>query len=219
MNDGPPPFTTPYIPDPAHVVQDLASLLAHYGEISAPAIAKQVDHLHPHYQSFIRAAPFVVLASVGPGSPELTPRGDPAGFVEIEDQHTLLLPDRRGNNRIDNLRNIVADPRVSLLFLIPGIGETLRVNGTAQISTDPALLARFELNGKQPATVLVVRVATVFFQCAKALVRSKLWDPDSRIPRSALPSNGTILAAITKKPDTAEDYDRAAPARLLATLY
>ncbi len=148
-----------------------------YGEVSAPALAKQVDYLHPHYQAFIRAAPFAVLATVGAASPEVTPRGDHKGFVEIADANTLLLPDRRGNNRIDNLRNIIADPRVSLLFLIPGIGETLRVNGTARISIDPALVTRFAINGKPPASVLVIDVATVFFQCAKALVRSKLWDP------------------------------------------
>lgn len=204
-------------PPSPFVIRDLAALQALYGEVSTAALQKEVDYLHPHYQAFIRAAPFAVLASVG-HSTELTPRGDAPGFVTIEDEKTLLLPDRRGNNRIDNLRNIVADPRVSLLFLIPGVGETLRVNGTAEISTDPELLARFIVSGKAPVTVLVIRVATVFFQCAKALVRSKLWDPATRIPRSALPSNGTILAALTGK-DVARAYDEAAPKRLLETLY
>ncbi len=204
---------------PDYLIRDEASLRALYGEVSAPALRKEIDYLHPHYAAFVRAAPFAVLATVGAVSTDLTPRGDAPGFVEIADEKTLLLPDRRGNNRIDNLRNILVDPRVSLLFLIPGIGETLRVNGTAEISVDPELLARFAIDGKPPATVLVVRVKTVFFQCAKALVRSKLWDPDRRIPRSALPSNGTILAALTEQEVGGEAYDEAAPARLLATLY
>jgi PPOX class probable FMN-dependent enzyme len=213
------PIGPDYIIPEDYIIRDLASLRIRYGEVSAPALAKEVDYLHPHYQAFIRAAPFVVLATVGPGSPEVTPRGDAAGFVAIDDEKTLLLPDRRGNNRIDNLRNIVGDPRVSLLFLVPGVGETLRVNGTAEISVDPALLARFEVNGKLPATVLVIRVKTVFFQCAKALVRSKLWDPETRIARSALPSNGTILAALTQAKIGGAAYDAAAPERLRATLY
>ena len=200
------------------IIRDEAALLALYGEVSQPALKKQVDYLHPLYQDFIRASPFAVLASVG-ASTELTPRGDAPGFVAIEDEKTLLLPDRRGNNRIDNLRNIVADPRVSLLFLIPGIGETLRVNGTAEISIEPALLDRFAINGKPPASVLVIRVNAVFFQCAKALVRSGLWDPETQIARSSLPSNGTILAALTGAKVGGAAYDAAAPARLLATLY
>ena len=180
-----------------HIIRDVAGLRALYGMPAGAAVTKEVDHLHPHYQALIRASPFCVLATVG-DTVEITPRGDAPGFVEIADAHTLLLPDRRGNNRIDNLRNIVMDPRVTLLFLIPGVGETLRVIGRAAISVDPALLARFVVNNQLPRSVLVVTVESCFFQCAKALMRSKLWDPAAQIERSALPSNGRILEDITK---------------------
>ncbi|MBN8890337.1 MAG: flavin-nucleotide-binding protein [Rhodospirillales bacterium 70-18] len=202
-----------------HIIRDEAALRALYGMPSGAAVAKQVDHLHPHYQSMIRAAPFAVLATIGPNGVDATPRGDAPGFVEIADDRTLLLPDRRGNNRIDSLRNIVTDPRVALLFLIPGIGETLRVNGTAEISIDPALLTRFVVDGKPPRSVLVVRVITAFFQCTKALVRSRLWDPAAQIPRTALPSTGTIVADIARGQFDAAAYDAAAPQRLKETLY
>jgi PPOX class probable FMN-dependent enzyme len=201
-----------------HIIRDLAALRAIYGEPAGAALSKQVDHLHPHYQALIRAAPFCVLASVG-ATVEITPRGDAPGFVAIEDEHTLLLPDRRGNNRIDNLRNIVMDPRVSLLFLIPGVSETLRVVGTAQISVDPALLARFVVNNQLPRSVLVVRVQYCFFQCAKALMRSRLWDPAAQVARESLPSNGTILADITQGAIAAAEYDRIGPQRLRDTMY
>jgi len=179
---------------------------------------KEVPTLHPHYQAMIRAAPFVALATVG-AAVDVTPRGDAPGFVEIEDERTLMLPDRRGNNRIDSLRNIITDPRVALLFLIPGIGETLRVNGRGEISVDPTLLERFAIDGKAPRSVLVVHVTTVFFQCSRAVVRADLWNPDTRIPRSALPSTGTILKALSDARVGGEEYDRALPERVKATLY
>lgn len=202
-----------------HIVRDEAALQAIYGRPSGAAVTKQVNYLHPHYQTMIRASPFVMLASVGPEGADATPRGDVAGFVEIEDEHTLLLPDRRGNNRIDTMRNILADPRVALLFLIPGIGETLRVNGNAEISIDPALLERFITHGKLPRSVLVVNVVTVFFQCSKSIMRSRLWDPALQIPRSALPSTGTIVADIARDGSDAAAYDATAPQRLTDTLW
>jgi PPOX class probable FMN-dependent enzyme len=201
-----------------HIIRDVAGLRALYGEPSGAAVTKQVDYLHPGYQALIKASPFCVLATVGE-TVEITPRGDAPGFVEIEDAHTLLLPDRRGNNRIDNLRNIVLDPRVTLLFLIPGVGETLRVVGTAQISVDPALLARFVVNNQLPKSVLVVKVQYCFFQCAKALMRSKLWDPATQVERSSLPSNGTIMADITRGALDAAEMDRIGPQRLRETMY
>lgn len=204
--------------NPDHIIRDIASLRALYGEPAGAAVTKQVDHLHPHYQALIKASPFCVLATVG-DTVEITPRGDAPGFVEIQDAHTLLLPDRRGNNRIDNLRNIVTDPRVTLLFLIPGVGETLRVVGTAQISVDPALLARFVVNNQLPKSVLVVKVQYCFFQCAKALMRSRLWDPAAQIERTALPSNGKILEDITKGEFDGAAYDKIAPQRLKDTMY
>ena len=177
-----------------------------------------MDHLHPHYQALIRASPFCVLATVGE-TVEITPRGDAPGFVEIQDAHTLLLPDRRGNNRIDNLRNIIADPRVTLLFLIPGVGETIRVIGRAVISVEPSLLARFVVNNQLPRSVLVVTVESCFFQCAKALMRSKLWDGAAQISRESLPSNGRILEDITKGEFDGVAYDKIAPQRLKDTMY
>ena len=204
--------------NPDHIIRDIASLRALFGEPAGAAVTKQVDHLHPHYQALIKASPFCVLATIGE-TVEITPRGDAPGFVEIADAHTLLLPDRRGNNRIDNLRNIVEDPRVTLLFLIPGVGETLRVVGTAQISVDPALLARFVVNNQLPKSVLVVKVQYCFFQCAKALMRSRLWDPAAQIERTALPSNGRILEDITKGEFDGAAYDQIAPQRLKDTMY
>jgi PPOX class probable FMN-dependent enzyme len=205
--------------DPAHLVSDADALQALYGASGEASIKKEVDHVHPHYRAFIEAAPFAVLATAGPGGRAAAPRGDPAGFVVVEDEKTLLLPDRRGNNRIDSLRNVLADPRVALLFLVPGVGETLRVNGSARISVDPALLARFDMDGKLPRSVLVVDVHTVYFQCSRALLRSKLWDPQAQVPRSALPSVGRILSDLTAGTFDGATYDRELPARVAGTLY
>jgi PPOX class probable FMN-dependent enzyme len=181
----------------------VAALEALYGPILPSAQAKVTDHLTPPYRAFIAASPFLILATQGPGGIDVTPRGDPAGFVTVEDPHTLLLPDRRGNNRLDSLRNILADPRVGLLFLIPGIGETLRVAGRAAILADPALCARFAIQGKPPATVLRVTVEKVYYHCQKSIARSGLWNPEARLPRDAVPSVGTMLAAATEGIDPA----------------
>jgi PPOX class probable FMN-dependent enzyme len=205
--------------DPAHLVSDADALQALYGASGEASIKKEVDHVHPHYRAFIEAAPFAVLATAGPGGLDASPRGDPAGVVVVEDEKKLLLPDRRGNNRIDSLRNVLADPRVALLFLVPGVGETLRVNGSARISVDPALLARFDMDGKLPRSVLVVDVHTVYFQCSRALLRSKLWDPQAQVPRSALPSVGRILSDLTAGTFDGATYDRELPARVAGTLY
>jgi uncharacterized protein len=203
-----------------HVIRDEATLEALYGEQNPAALAKEVDYLHPHYRAMIEASPFMVLATVGPEGLDCSPRGDPAGeFVQVVDERTLLIPDRRGNNRIDSLRNIVRDPRVALLFLIPGVGETLRVNGRATISTAPELTARFPMQGKLPQTVLIVKTEAVYFQCPKALVRSGLWNPEKHVDRKSLPSTGTILASITKGLAGGEAYDKAYPERLKATIY
>ena len=205
--------------DPAHLISDADTLQALYGAAGEASIKKEVDHVHPHYRAFIEAAPFAMLATAGPDGLDASPRGDPAGFVVVEDEKTLLLPDRRGNNRIDSLRNILADPRVALLFLVPGVGEILRVNGAARISVDPTLLARFEMDGKLPRSVLVVDVHTVYFQCSRALLRSKLWDPQTQVPRSALPSAGRILSDLTAGTFDGVAYDRELPARVASTLY
>ena len=202
-----------------HIVTSIEALECIYGEPYGPSIAKETDRITRHYRAFIEAAPFFALATAGPDGLDCSPRGDAPGFVRIHDEKTLLVPDRRGNNRIDTLRNIVHDPRVALLFLIPGCSETIRVMGRASISADPALAQRFIMEGKAPRTVLVVAVESVFYQCAKAIVRSKLWDPLRHVYRKSLPSSGAILAELTDGKLGGEAHDRAAPERLKATLY
>lgn len=202
-----------------HCITDVDALEKLYGVPSGAAVQKEIDYLHPHYQRLIAASPFFVLATGGPDGMDASPRGDAPGFVVVGDEKTLLIPDRRGNNRVDSMRNIIASPRVALLFLIPGIGETLRVNGRAEISTDPALLERFAVGGKLPRSVLVVHVDTVFFQCARAIFRSKLWDPAQHIERRSLPSLGTIVADVSKGSFDAEKYDEGLYERLKSGLY
>ena len=206
--------------DPAHDVTSEAQLDQIYGTPVETSLVKEIDHVSEHYRAFIDAAPFAVIATVGPEGLDCSPRGDPVGrFIRVVDPKTLLMPDRRGNNRTDSLRNIVRDPRISLLFLIPGIGETLRVNGRARLTTNPDLRTSFEMQGKPPATVVVIAVDSVYYQCPKALVRSRLWDPDAQIPRSALPSNGTMLQALSKQRVEADSYDAAYPRRMRETIY
>ena len=183
------------------------------------ALTKEIDHVTPTYQALIEAAPFFALATTGPEGMDCSPRGDAPGFVRVADEKTILIPDRRGNNRIDSLRNIVHDPRVALLFLIPGCGETLRINGRAAISTDPKLTQSFIVDGKAPKVVLAVTVERIYYQCPKAIVRSKLWDSTTWIERRTLPTAGKILADITGGKHDAEKHDREYPERLKATLY
>jgi PPOX class probable FMN-dependent enzyme len=200
-------------------VTTLEALAALYGEPYGPAIVKEIDHINPHYRKFIEAAPFFALATCGPEGLDCSPRGDAPGFVRVADAKTLHIPDRRGNNRIDSLRNIISDPRVALLFLIPGVGETIRVIGRASISTDPALTQSFIVNDKTPRTVIVVAVERVFYQCTKAIVRSKLWDPAGHIDRKSLPSAGAILAEISGGKIGGPEHDRGQPQRIKETLY
>ena len=202
-----------------HLITSIEQLEALYGLPAGAAVFKEIDHVSAEYRTFIEAAPFFVLASVGPEGVDCTPRGDEPGFVRVADEKTLLIPDRRGNNRVDSLRNIVRDPRVSLLFLVPGVGETFRVIGRAKISTDPGLCDSFVFAGKTPRSVIVVDVERVYFQCSKAVIRSKLWDASRHVDRASLPSNGTILAAITNGKEGGPEYDKAYPARLRETIY
>ncbi|WP_207477850.1 pyridoxamine 5'-phosphate oxidase family protein [Arenibaculum pallidiluteum] len=201
-----------------HLITDLAALERLYGTPGEASLRKETDRLTPGYRAMVESSPFLVLATNGPEGLDASPRGDQPGFVAVEDERTLLLPDRRGNERIDSLRNIVGDPRVALLFLIPGIGETLRVNGRAAISAAPALLQRFVVDGKAPRTVLVIRVEKVFFQCSRAVVRARLWDPAGHVERAAVPTPGRILAELAAGFD-GEAYDRALPDRVRQTLY
>jgi len=202
-----------------HQVTSIEQLEALYGLPAGAAVLKEIDHISPEYRTFIEASPFFALSTCGPEGLDCSPRGDDPGFVRVLDDKTLMIPDRRGNNRIDSLRNIVRDPRVSLLFLIPGVGETIRVIGRATISADPALLESFVFAGKTPRSVIVVSVESIYFQCSKAIIRSKLWDPARLIDRKSLPSNGTVLAEITKGAEGGEEYDKAYPERLKATIY
>jgi len=194
------------------------ALRAVYGEPHARSVAKEITFLNAPYQEFVRASPFVILASSGPDGIDCSPKGDAAGFVQIIDERTLAIPDRPGNNRIDNLLNIVGDPRVSLLFIVPGVGETLRVNGRAQISVDPELLQRFAVGNKLPRSVLLISVERAYFHCSKAVARSQLWDPAHHLPRGALPSAGDMIAAVSEGFD-AKTYDRELPERVKNSLY
>jgi PPOX class probable FMN-dependent enzyme len=180
---------------------------------------KVTGRITPHYRALIEASPFLVLATVGPEGLDCSPRGDQAGFARIADDRTLIIPDRRGNNRIDSLRNIVRDPRVALLFLIPGSGTTFRVNGRAAISADANLLASLAVDGKAPRTAIIVTVEAAYFQCARAIVRSRLWDPAARGDPDALPSPGAILAALSAGEVGGPTYDAQWPARAAASLW
>ncbi len=201
-------------------IQDVSALEALYQP--APALAstaKELDHLIPEYRRYIEASPFVALATVGPEGLDCSPRGDARGFVRIVDDRTLAMPDRRGNNRIDSLRNILRDPRVALLFLIPGSGTTFRVNGTAFITDDEALRNSFAVDQQAPRTVIVVSIERTYFQCARAIVRSKLWDAASHIDAAEVPTPGQVLARTTSGGIEARAYDDAWPGRAAKTLW
>jgi PPOX class probable FMN-dependent enzyme len=202
-----------------HRITSVEQLEALYGQPKGGALFKEIDFISDHYRAFIEAAPFVVLASVGPEGLDTSPRGDPAGFVRVLDAHTVLIPDRRGNNRLDTLKNIVRDPRVALLFLIPGVGETLRINGRAELITDPALCESFAINGKAPRSIIRVTAERVYFQCQKALVRSRLWDPAAQVERSTLPTAGTIIEALAPEPFDGKTYDDNYPEYMKQVIY
>lgn len=167
----------------------------HYGQMDPRVAAKELPRLDKHARAFIALSPFLVVASAdGSGRCDATPRGDAPGFVAVIDDRTLLIPDRRGNKRVDTMTNVAENPGVGLVFMVPGINETLRVNGRARITTDPALLAPLEAKGVVPGAGLLVAVQEAYFHCGKAMIRSHLWDPDRRVPRSAFPTLGRIIA-------------------------
>jgi PPOX class probable FMN-dependent enzyme len=201
-------------------ITTLEALEALYTPAPVPAsVVKVTDHITPDYRALIEASPFVALATIGPEGLDCSPRGDKPGFVRVADPKTLILPDRRGNNRIDSLRNVVRDPRVALLFLIPGSGTTFRVNGRAVISADPELLESFAMDGKAPRTAIVVTVQEAYFQCARAIVRSGLWNADAQVDPKSLPTAGAMLAAMTRGEVGGEVYDREWPERAAKTLW
>lgn len=215
-------------PDPAaapapHQVRQLAELAALYGQPAETSLRKESPVLTPAYQAMLAASPLVVLATSGPGGLDASPRGDPGSAVVVQDERTLLLPDRRGNQRLDSLRNLMDDPRVALLCLIPGRNETLRINGRATLSTDPALRQRLAMDGKLPITVLVVQIEVVYFQCARALQRAQLWNPAAWPDLGQQPSAGQLLASGSghgfTSPFDGAAYDAALPLRQRDSLY
>ncbi|MCX8279443.1 pyridoxamine 5'-phosphate oxidase family protein [Phyllobacterium sp. 0TCS1.6C] len=187
--------------------------------VTEASTAKVAAHITPEYRLLIEASPFVALATSGPEGLDCSPRGDLAGFVRVHDANTLMMPDRRGNNRIDSLRNIVRDPRVGLLFLIPGLTTTFRVNGKAYIETEPALLESFNVDGKAPRSVTVIDVEEAYFQCARALIRSELWNPERHRSPREFPTPGQILAALSENRVGGENYDREWPERAAKTMW
>jgi uncharacterized protein len=202
-----------------HLVTTLEQLETLYGEKNPNSVIKEIDHINDGYRKLIESAPFVALATAGPEGLDCSPKGDAPGFVRVLDNKTLAIPDRPGNNRLDGLRNILRDPLVALLFLIPGVGETLRVNGRASISIEPVQMQSFAVNGKLPRCVLIVHIESIYFHCSKAIVRSKLWDPATQIDRKSLPSTGTIIAELSQGKFGGETYDREAPEKIKAMLY
>ena len=201
------------------IIRSIAELEALYDDPVTTSLIKEVDHLTDLHRAYVEASPFVLVATSGPDGLDCSPRGDPPGFVRVLDPHTLLIPDRRGNNRLDTLRNIVLDRRIGLLFLVPGIGVTLRVNGMAELSTDPELRQSFAVDGKLPATVIVVTTTAVYTQCPKALIRSHLWDAERHRDASELPSVGQIMEQITSGAIDGKALDDAYPERLRQTIY
>jgi len=201
------------------VIQTIEHLEAIYGLPGLTATAKVTVTVTPDYRRFIEASPFVALATCGPEGLDCSPRGDRDEVVRVVDETTLHIPDRRGNNRIDSLRNIVRDPRIALLFLLPGSGTTLRLNARAHVSINADLLESFSVEGNATRSVIVVQVDEVYFQCARAIVRSELWNPDRFVGPDTLPSPGQILADLTDNGVDGDRYDREWPDRASRTLW
>jgi len=205
--------------DPQFVIREEAELPELYGPALERSVRKQLDHLDEHCRAFLAACPMVMIGTQSGDFGDVSPRGDKPGFVRVADDHTLLIPDRRGNNRLDSLRNIVKNPAIGLLFLAPGVNETFRVNGDAVLSRDPALTAQFAVDGKEPRTVIVVTVKEAYIHCSRALVRADLWNPEKHLPAGTVPSFGTMLAAHTAGFVEAQAVDDEAKVRVPLTLY
>ncbi len=198
------------------MIETVEQLEALYGTPKPLSLKKVADHITDEYAAFIKASPFVPLSTVGPEGLDCSPRGDNGQVVFIEDKQTLVLPDWRGNNRIDSLRNVVRDARVSLMFLVPGSSMVVRVNGRGRISAAPDLLQRYAKSGKAPRSVLLITPREVYFQCARAIMRAGLWDG---AVKADLPSAGDILAAMTAGEVGGKEYDKTWPERAAKTLW
>ena len=201
------------------MIETIEQLEAIYGTPHEASVSKEIDHINDHYRALIEASPFVALASVGPEGLDCTPRGDNPGFVRVHDDKTLMMPDRRGNNRIDTLKNIVRDPRVALMFVIPGSVTIFRVNGTARISVNEDLLASFEEQGKEPRSVIIINVEAAYFQCGRAVIRANMWDSSSHVDPKSLPSAGEMVAKTSRGRHGGRTYDQAWQARAEKTLW
>ena len=199
--------------NPENVITDLGQLEALYGSAMPRSISKEITHLNSEYRAFIEAAPFMAVATAGLEGLDCSPRGENGSVVRVVDENTIQFADRRGNNRLDTLRNILSDNRIALLFLVPGIGETMRINGRASISVFSDLLETFTIDGKSPKTVVEVKVDRVYFQCSKALVRSGLWDADNLMDPEDVPSAGQMLEATAADDFDALEYDRTSERR------
>jgi len=200
-------------------ITSVAELDAIYGVPSEGSTAKQVDHITPSYRQYIEAAPFVALATVGPEGLDCSPRGDRGNVVRIVDNKTLLMPDRRGNNRIDSLRNIVRDPRVALMFLVPGSNTCLRVNGRAIVTADKSICLPFTIEGKTPRAIIAIDVDAAYFQCARALMRAELWSEGAKVDPKSLPTPGQMLAEIANDRIGGDAYDKEWPSRAAKTMW
>lgn len=200
-------------------ITSIEALEALYGAPGEASLVKEVDYVTDEYKQLIEASPFCALATVGPEGLDCSPRGDQPGFVRVADARTVMLPDRRGNNRVDSLRNIVRDPRVALMFLVPGSGNALRINGKAVLSIDPALLESFAVEGKPPRSVTVITVDAIYFQCARAILRAKLWSQEALVDVKSLPTAGDMLAGVTDGRVGGKDYDDAWAPRAAKTMW
>lgn len=200
------------------IIRTVEELNALYGGTSEASMVKVTTRLTRDYAAMIEASPFAALATVGPEGLDCSPRGDDASVVRIADDRTVLMPDWRGNNRVDSLANIVRDPRVALMFLVPGSTTTMRINGTAVVSVDPNLTASFTVDGKHPRSVIIVTIGEVYFQCARALIRSQLWNAERFVDPARLPTLGTLLKAAKADFDQ-ETYDREWPERAAKTMW
>ena len=200
------------------IVTSVEQLNALYGEPGEASLVKVTDFLLPEYRTMIEASPFMALATVGPEGLDCSPRGDAGSVIHIEDERTLMLPDWRGNNRIDSLSNIVRDPRVALMFLIPGSNTTMRLNGRAVVRVDEALTQRFVMDGRHPRAVVVIAIDEVYSQCARAVLRADLWNAEKFRDSSLLPTVGAMLASAKKGFDGVA-YDREWPGRAAKTMW
>jgi hypothetical protein len=201
-------------------IESIGALEALYGLPGETSLSKEISYLSPEYRALIEASPFAALATAGPEGLDCSPRGDrPGHLVRIVDDRTVLMPDRRGNNRADSLKNIIGDPRVALMFLIPGSGNALRLNGRAFIDADVDLCASFAVDGQFPRSVIVITIEAVYFQCARAMVRSDLWRADVQIDPSTLPTPGQILASLSGNRVGGADYDKEWPARAAKSMW